>query len=173
MPNLAWSCNRLWLWNVAMSTSATPRITTCIRWDSSQTPSNLLNVFLRYVLSPNNKNVFTWACFRTCLGHPELGFVTAEKVVPSPIGVVADIHQAVMIERRSTRNGDKIPLKDVLNSVIAQFNKMTTVKRHRIEKNRKQLVYNMSLDFFIRWQLLVLLALYCNFFFGALGHWIW
>jgi len=69
--------------------------------------------------------------------------VTAEKLTPSPITICADIKQAIALERRN--GGAKLPLKDVLAKVIAQYNRMVTIKRHRIESGRRALIYNLCL----------------------------
>jgi len=77
----------------------------------------------------------------------ELGYVTAEKIAPSPIDLVALLQQAVEAERKSARNGSKAPLKDVLGRCIAEYNRMVSVKRHRIDSSRRSLVYNLLLDY--------------------------
>lgn len=41
--------------------------------------------------------------------------------------------------------GGKAPLKDLLSKVIAQFNKMVTLKRHRVDSQRRALIYNLFL----------------------------
>ena len=73
----------------------------------------------------------------------ETGYVTSEKLTPSPITICADIKQAIGVERRS--GAAKLPLKDVLGKVIAQYNRMVTIKRHRIESARRALIYNLFL----------------------------
>ena len=70
-----------------------------------------------------------------------MGYVTSEKLAPSPITMCADINQAIAVERRN--GGGKLPLKDALAKVIAQYNKMVTIKRHRIESGRRALIYNL------------------------------
>lgn len=71
--------------------------------------------------------------------------MTSEKVSPSPITIVADIASAIEIEKRMNR-GTKLPLRDALARVSADYNKMVTAKRHRIDSNKKALVYNLRLD---------------------------
>lgn len=70
-----------------------------------------------------------------------LGFVTEEKIQPSPLAITGDISQAINIERRMSRT--RTALKDVLNRVVADFNRLTTVKKHRIDAGRKSLIYNL------------------------------
>ena len=72
--------------------------------------------------------------------------MTSEKLTPSPITICADIKQAITVERRN--GGAKLPLKDVLAKTIAQYNRMVTIKRHRIESARRALIYNLRLGFF-------------------------
>lgn len=50
---------------------------------------------------------------------------------------------AIDIERRMGKT--KMALKDILSRVIADFNKMVSIKRHRIDGVKKALLYNMSL----------------------------
>ena len=74
----------------------------------------------------------------------ELGYVTSEKITPSPISLVADIQQAINIEKRMGKT--KSALKDSLSRICADYNKMVTVKRHRLDGQRRQLIYNMLLE---------------------------
>ena len=39
----------------------------------------------------------------------------------------------------------KMALKDLLNRVVAEYNRSTTIKKHRIDGARKNLLYNMLL----------------------------
>lgn len=73
--------------------------------------------------------------------------MTAEKIAPSPIDLVALLQQAVDSERKTLRNGNKAPLKDVLGKCIAEYNRMVSVKRHRIDSSRRALVYNLLLGY--------------------------
>ena len=72
-----------------------------------------------------------------------MGFVTAEKISPSPISIVADIQKAVELEKKLGRG--KNALRDVLGRVVSDFNKMTANKKHRIDSGRKALLLNMLL----------------------------
>ena len=70
--------------------------------------------------------------------------MTAEKVAPSPLCIVADIASAIDIERRIGRQRAP-PLKDILSKVVSDYNKMCTNKTHRINTQRKGLLYNLLL----------------------------
>ena len=63
-----------------------------------------------------------------------MAYVTSEKQAPSPIQMAAEIAEAIKAEKLAGRCGARSPLKDNLNKVIAEYNKLTTVKRHRIRK---------------------------------------
>ena len=56
--------------------------------------------------------------------RPETGFVSAEKQVPSPVELVAELSQAVDLQRRQKQ----APLRDLLFKVAAEYNKMVTQK---------------------------------------------
>ena len=43
--------------------------------------------------------------------------------------------------------GSSRPLKDILSGLVAIYNRMATAKKHRIDANRKALIYNMLLGF--------------------------
>ena len=64
-------------------------------------------------------------------------------VAPSPISMFADISMAISVEKRMGKQ--KMALKDLLNRVVAEYNKGATIKRHRIDGPRKSLLYNMLL----------------------------
>lgn len=74
-----------------------------------------------------------------------MGYVTAEKQTPSPISIAADIWEAICAEKRSGRCGAKTPLKDLLSKTVAEYNRMCANKKHRIESQRRSLIYNLSL----------------------------
>ena len=59
----------------------------------------------------------------------------------------ADIQAAIDVEKRMLRS--KSTTKDLLNKVAAEYNKMTTVKNHRIDGPRKKLLFNLYLDKFV------------------------
>jgi len=74
-----------------------------------------------------------------------MGFVTSEKIAPSPLTIVSDLGKAIEFERKMATSRHKVPLKDVLSRVIADFNKMVTVKKHRVDTSRRNLCYNLTL----------------------------
>ena len=81
------------------------------------------------------------------LEHQGVGYVTAEKQSPSALDLLGVFRQAVDTERRQAQSkpGSSKALKDLLNKVIGDFNKLVTVKKHRIDTQRKALVYNLIL----------------------------
>lgn len=72
-----------------------------------------------------------------------MGFVTAEKISPSPIGILADIQKAVEMEKKLGRG--KTALRDVLGRVVSDYNRMIANKKHRIDVQRKSLLLNLFL----------------------------
>ncbi|CAK9076606.1 Uncharacterized protein SCF082_LOCUS36896, partial [Durusdinium trenchii] len=72
----------------------------------------------------------------------KIGYITSEKVAPSAIQIVADLKSAIGIEQRMNR-GRSQPLKDILGRVTSEYNKMVSIKRHRIDTTRKNLAYNL------------------------------
>ena len=60
--------------------------------------------------------------------------------------MLADVQQAINVEKKLYPS--KTALKDVLGRVVAEYNRMTTVRRHRIDGARRQLVYNLFLNMF-------------------------
>lgn len=79
------------------------------------------------------------------LQNSEIGYVTAEKQSPNPISMAADIREAIRAEKQSGRAAAKTPLKDLLGKVVAEYNRLCTNKKHRIESQRRSLVYNLFL----------------------------
>lgn len=75
-----------------------------------------------------------------------IGYVSSEKVSPSPIMILADMKCAIEIEKRQSK-GARSSLKDCLNRTIAEYNRSVTVKKHRVDAQRKQLIYNLCLVF--------------------------
>ena len=74
-----------------------------------------------------------------------MGFVTSEKLAPSPLTIVSDLGKAIELERQVTTSRGKLPLKDALSRVIADFNKMVTIRKHRVDTQRRNLCYNLPL----------------------------
>ncbi|CAK9078998.1 unnamed protein product, partial [Durusdinium trenchii] len=74
----------------------------------------------------------------------ELGHVTSEKQSPSAIDFLATMQEAVQLEKRlASKTSSSKALKDLLNSSIAQYNKLVTKKEHRIDGRKKIMVYNL------------------------------
>lgn len=76
---------------------------------------------------------------------PGLGHVTADKQMPSALDYLGHFKEALELERRLARPGVSKALKDMLNALVATYNKMATNKRHRVDANRKSVTYNMFL----------------------------
>lgn len=71
-----------------------------------------------------------------------MGYVTSEKQQPSALDLLGAICAAISVERRQ---GPSKPLKDMLAKCIGAYNAMVTNRRHRIDTNRKTLLYNLRL----------------------------
>ena len=63
--------------------------------------------------------------------------------MPSALDYLGHFKDALEIERRLLKPGVSRALKDVLNSLVATYNKMATSKRHRVDASRKAVTYNM------------------------------
>lgn len=72
-----------------------------------------------------------------------MGYVTAEKIEPSPIDMVGDMAEAISLEKRMGKS--KSTLRDILGKVAASYNSMVTIKRHRIDSNKRSMLYNLLL----------------------------
>lgn len=59
--------------------------------------------------------------------------------------MVADLGKALELEKKMSTRGAKMPLKDALNRVIADYNKLVTLKRHRVDSARRAMCYNLFL----------------------------
>ena len=55
---------------------------------------------------------------------------------------MADIKETIAVEKRLNRQG-RGALKDILGTVIAEYNKFCSNKRHRIDSTRRSLIYNL------------------------------
>ena len=78
--------------------------------------------------------------------NQELGHVTAEKQSPSAIDFVGTVRSAIDLERRmAVKTSGPKALKDLLAKVVSEYNKMVTVKRHRIDGAKRSLCYSMFL----------------------------
>lgn len=58
----------------------------------------------------------------------------------------ADVQAAIQMEQRITKS--KASMKDLLNKTCASYNRMTSIKKHRIDGARKSLLYNLCLSLF-------------------------
>jgi len=59
---------------------------------------------------------------------------------------LASIRAAIDVERRiATKTSSSRALKDLLQKTTADYNRMVTLKRHRIDGPKKSLCYNMFL----------------------------
>ena len=75
----------------------------------------------------------------------EVGHITAEKTSPSAIQFYGDLKEAINIERRLNGAENK-STKDLLSKMCAEYNKMVTVRAHRIDSARRSMAYNMFLS---------------------------
>lgn len=76
--------------------------------------------------------------------------MTSEKQSPSAIDFLATMQEAVQLEKRlASKTSSSKALKDLLNSSIAQYNKLVTKKEHRIDGRKKIMVYNLPLGQFL------------------------
>ena len=72
--------------------------------------------------------------------------MTSEKQAPSALDYLGSMQQAVSLERRSSKpGGASTALRDVLGRCIAEYNKMCTNKRHKIDTDRKKMILNLFL----------------------------
>lgn len=76
-----------------------------------------------------------------------LGHVTSEKQAPSALDYLGAMKEAVALEKRACQPGTSKALKDVLSRCIAEYNKMCTNRRHKIDSDRKKLILNLFLCF--------------------------
>ncbi|CAK9093773.1 Uncharacterized protein SCF082_LOCUS44102 [Durusdinium trenchii] len=102
-------------------------------FDYSPTGKNGLITKFPYGEERDGTRIITDASVGLC---DELGYVTAEKTAPSPIGIVADISEAIKIHRRMSST--KIPLKDAMTKVIADYNRLTSDFSRRASKEFSQ-----------------------------------
>ena len=73
--------------------------------------------------------------------------MSSEKQAPSALDLLGAISQAIAVEKRQAQNqrGSSKALKDLLAKTVGEFNKLCTIKQHRIDTKRKTLLYNLSL----------------------------
>ena len=70
--------------------------------------------------------------------------MTAEKISPSPLTIVAELGNAIDLERKMSAK-KHMPLKDALTRVCSQFNHMVTNRKHKIDSSVKAMAYNLIL----------------------------
>ncbi|CAJ1361462.1 unnamed protein product, partial [Effrenium voratum] len=70
-----------------------------------------------------------------------LGQETAEKQQPSALEFVGQFRQAVEIHNAAT--GKKLPLTQSLNHVVGAYNARVSVKRWRVDTNKRKIVWNL------------------------------
>lgn len=56
---------------------------------------------------------------------------------------MADISEAIKLHRRMAPG--KVTLRDAMTKTVAEFNKLVTLRRHRIDSQRKGLIFNLLL----------------------------
>lgn len=67
-----------------------------------------------------------------------IGHVTSEKQAPSALDYLGSMQQAVDLERRASKPGTSTALRDVLGRCIAEYNRMCSNKRHKIDTDKKK-----------------------------------
>ena len=70
----------------------------------------------------------------------------AEKEAPSPLSMMGSISLAIESERQASRGGSRQALRDLLSKVTAEYNRLCSIKRHRIDSARRALIYNLFLE---------------------------
>lgn len=80
------------------------------------------------------------------LSFSGLGHVTSDKQIPSALEYFGHFKNAVSLEKRLLKPGASKALRDILNLLAAQYNKMTTNKKHRIDTAKRALIYNTFLS---------------------------
>ena len=58
--------------------------------------------------------------------------------------MLGDIQQAINIERKMNKSNKA--LKDIMARVVSDYNKMVSIKRHKIDGARRNLIYNLFLS---------------------------
>lgn len=73
--------------------------------------------------------------------------MSSDKQSPSAIDYLGHMKEAISVERR-LHKGPPRALKDMLQTLVATYNKMCTNKRYRLDAARKGMVYNLLLGFY-------------------------
>ena len=68
--------------------------------------------------------------------------------MPSALEYLGHFQNAIQLEKRLLKPGASKALKDLLNPLVATYNRMTSNKKHRIDTAKRALIYNMFLSFF-------------------------
>lgn len=74
-----------------------------------------------------------------------MGHITAEKQAPSALDFLGAISDAVRLEKQLSKPNQSKALKDLVNKVCSEYNKLCQNKKHRIDTQRKALIYNLNL----------------------------
>lgn len=82
---------------------------------------------------------------KLAIGCSEVGHVTSEKQSPSPLDFLGAISEAVVLEKQLAKGGASKALKDLIFKVCASYNALCTIRKHRIDTQRKALIYNLCL----------------------------
>ena len=71
--------------------------------------------------------------------------MTSDKQAPSPLDYLGCFSEAVSLEKRNAGAGASKFSKDVLNRVVAEYNKLCTNVKHKVDSHKKKLISNMLL----------------------------
>lgn len=82
---------------------------------------------------------------KLAIGCSEVGHVTSEKQSPSPLDFLGAISEAVVLEKQLAKGGASKALKDLIFKVCASYNALCAIRKHRIDTQRKALIYNLCL----------------------------
>lgn len=74
--------------------------------------------------------------------------VSAQKQAPSAIDFLGSMKEAVSIERRLAKSGTSCALKDLVQRCVAEYNRMVTQRKHRIDTGIKNMIVNLFFGLF-------------------------
>lgn len=98
-----------------------------------------LSAFIIFQFSSKRLPIVSFRKIRMLLFHCRgLGQETAEKQQPSALEFVG--HFAMAMDHRERLSGKKQPLNLALNQVVSEYNKGVSVKKWRVDGNKKKLV---------------------------------
>ena len=63
--------------------------------------------------------------------------------MPSALDLCGTMYQAIEVDRRLAKPGVSRTLKDTLTRVVADYNRLVTLRRHRVEVPKRNLIYNL------------------------------